>query len=206
MSLEVKIPPVGESISSGVIAAWHKKNGDAVQANELLLTLETDKVSSEIVAAGSGRLTIQAQEGDEVKIGQVVALIEEGAAAPVPAPATTGPAPNKPAPAPEPDPQPTVQAKAQNLAPESGKGNGSDQPLSPAVRRLVEEDKVSPADLVGTGKGGRLTKGDVLGFVENRLVTPAAAPAPPVAAARVACLAASASVRVEVRCFSRSAI
>ena len=94
MSLEVKIPPVGESISSGVIAAWHKKNGDVVQANELLLTLETDKVSSEIVAAGSGRLTIQSQEGEEVKIGQVVAMIEEGVTAPRCA-ATAGPAPNK---------------------------------------------------------------------------------------------------------------
>ncbi len=178
MSLEVKIPPVGESISSGVIAAWHKKDGDAVQANELLLTLETDKVSSEIVAAGSGRLTIQAQEGEEVKIGQVVALIEEGAAAPAAAPTAAGPAPNKPTPAPEADPQPTAQAKAQNLAPETGRSNDGDQPLSPAVRRLVEEEKVSPADLSGTGKGGRLTKGDVLGFVENRpAVPPAVVPA-----------------------------
>ncbi len=177
MSLEVKIPPVGESISSGVIAAWHKKNGDVVQANELLLTLETDKVSSEIVAAGSGRLTIQSQEGEEVKIGQVVALIEEGVTAPAAAPATASPAPNKPVPAPEANPQPTAEAKAQNLSPEVG--NGSDQPLSPAVRRLVAEEKVSPADLTGTGKGGRLTKGDVLGFVENR---PAAAPATPTAA------------------------
>ena len=83
MSLEVKIPAVGESITSGVIAAWHKKDGDAVQANEPLLTLETDKVSSEIVAAAAGRLTIQAKEGDEVKIGQTVALIEEGAGAAV---------------------------------------------------------------------------------------------------------------------------
>ena len=81
MSLEVKIPSVGESISSGVIAAWHKKDGDQVKADEPILTLETDKVASEIVAPGTGRLTLQAKEGDEVKIGQVVALIEEGAAA-----------------------------------------------------------------------------------------------------------------------------
>ena len=99
-----------------------------------------------------------------------------------PPPAPDGPAPNKPAPAPEADPQPTAQARAQNLAPEPGKSNGSDQPLSPAVRRLVEEEKVSPADLTGTGKGGRLTKGDVLGFVENR---PAAAE-PPAPAAKPA--------------------
>ena len=96
MSIEVKIPSVGESISSGVIAAWHKKDGEQVQANDPILTLETDKVSSEIVAPGAGRLTLQAKEGDEVKIGQVVALIEEGASAPA-----ASPAPNKAAPAPE---------------------------------------------------------------------------------------------------------
>ena len=183
MSLEVKIPPVGESISSGVIAAWHKKDGDVVQANELLLTLETDKVSSEIVAAGTGKLKIQAQEGEEVKIGQTVALIEEGAATEAKAPAAeAGPAANKPVPAPEPAPTPTAEAKAQNLAPADAKGGNADGPLSPAVRRLVEEEKVSPADISGTGKGGRLTKGDVLGYVENRPATPAA-PAPAPAAA-----------------------
>ena len=184
MSLEVKIPAVGESITSGVISAWHKKDGDSVQANEPLLTLETDKVSSEIVAAGSGRLTLQAKEGDEVKIGQVVALIEEGAAAAAAPAAPADPAPDKLGPAPEPDPLPTAEAKAQNLAPV---GNGSasptaDLPLSPAVRRLMEEEHVSPAEVVGTGKGGRATKGDVLGFVENRPAAPAAPVAPAVPA------------------------
>ncbi len=184
MSLEVKIPPVGESISSGVIAAWHKKNGDAVQANEVLLTLETDKVSSEIVAEAGGKLTIQVQEGEEVKIGQIVALIEEGAPAEAKAPAApaeTGPAANKPVPAPEPAPQPTAEAKTDNLVPAEAKPGNADGPLSPAVRRLVEEQNVSPADIAGTGKGGRLTKGDVLGYVENRSAAPAApatAPAP----------------------------
>ena len=173
MSLEVKIPAVGESITSGVIAAWHKKDGDTVQANEPLLTLETDKVSSEIVAAGSGRLTIQAKEGDEVKIGQTVALIEEGVTAPAGGSSAvpTDPAPNKLAPAPEPAPVPTAEARTQNLAPTGGSGNGTnaaDLPLSPSVRRLMEEEHVSPAEITGTGKGGRATKGDVLGFVENR--------------------------------------
>ena len=198
MSLEVKIPPVGESISSGVIAVWHKKNGDAVQANDVLLTLETDKVSSEIVAEGAGTLAIQAQEGEEVKIGQVVALIEEGAPAtakaPVSAPAPAaeaGPAANKPVPAPELTPEPTAEAKVDNLAPADAKGN-ADGPLSPAVRRLVDEEKVSPADIPGTGKGGRLTKGDVLGYVENRPAAPVApAPAAPAAPAAVTKPAAS---------------
>ena len=70
MSLEVKIPSVGESISSGVIAAWHKKDGDQVQANDPILTLETDKVSSEIVAPGTGRLTLQAKEAMRSRSGR----------------------------------------------------------------------------------------------------------------------------------------
>ena len=173
MSLEVKIPSVGESISSGVIAAWHKKDGDQVQANDPILTLETDKVSSEIVAPGAGRLTLQAREGDEVKIGQVIALIEEGATAPA-----ASPAPNKAVPGPDANPAATTEAKAQNLASESGSnGGGPSMPLSPSVRRLLEEENVSGSDISGTGKGGRLTKGDVLGYVENKGAAPAT-PAP----------------------------
>ena len=194
MSLEVKIPSVGESISSGVIAAWHKKDGDQVQANDPILTLETDKVSSEIVAPGAGRLTLQAKEGDEVKIGQVVALIEEGAAAPAaPAPPAASPAPNKAAPGPDANPAATVEAKAQNLAPEGSNGGSPSMPLSPSVRRLLEEENVSGGDISGTGKGGRLTKGDVLGYVENKgaapaapVPTPAPAPAAPAAQAPAA--------------------
>ena len=186
MSLEVKIPSVGESISSGVIAAWHKKDGEQVQANDPILTLETDKVSSEIVAPGTGRLTLQAKEGDEVKIGQVVALIEEGAVAPVTTPVAS-PAPNKAAPGPEANPAATPEAKAQNLAPDGGNGGGPSMPLSPSVRRLLEEEDVSGGDISGTGKGGRLTKGDVLGYVENKGAAPAApapTPAPAIPAAQ----------------------
>ncbi len=79
MSVEVKVPTVGESITSGVLSVWHKKDGESVQSGDVLFTLETDKVSSEVVAPESGVLKTQAAEGDEVKIGQVVALIEAGA-------------------------------------------------------------------------------------------------------------------------------
>ncbi len=188
MSIEVKIPSVGESISSGIIAVWHKKDGEQVQANEPLLTLETDKVSTEIGATATGRLTLQAQEGDEVKIGQVVATIEEGAGAVASAPAGASPAPNKIAPAPDAAPQATVEAKAQNLAESEGSnGQGSDGlPLSPAVRRLMEEEHVSPAEIIGTGKGGRATKGDVLGMLENRQAAPVPVPVPSAAPATLA--------------------
>ncbi len=171
MSTEVKIPAVGESISSGLIAAWHKKDGDQVKANEPLLTLETDKVSTEIAADVAGRLVIQAKEGEEVKIGQVVALIEEGAAAlATPPAATAGPEPDKAVPAPENLPASNVaEAKAQQTA---------EMPLSPAVRRMVEEEKLSPADITGSGKGGRITKGDVMQSMEKPAAAPAAIPAP----------------------------
>ena len=77
--IEIKIPTVGESITSGVIAAFHKKSGDYVKANEPILTLDTDKVSTEIVAETGGVVTLLAKEGDEVKIGQVVATLEPSA-------------------------------------------------------------------------------------------------------------------------------
>jgi 2-oxoglutarate dehydrogenase E2 component (dihydrolipoamide succinyltransferase) len=185
MSIEVKIPAVGESISSGVIAAWHKKDGDYVKANEALLTLETDKVSTEIAADASGRLSIQAKEGDEVKIGAVVATIDETAVPGASAqPDEKGPAPNKPAPAPEPSSLPTTQAKVENLRPDGGAGSAQ-APLSPAPRRLLEEAQLSPADVTGTGKGGRITKGDVLQSMENRAAAPSS-PAPAAAAPQAA--------------------
>ena len=83
MSIEVKIPAVGESITSGVLSGWHRKNGDLVNDGEALFTLETDKISTEVPATGSGKLEIKVDAGQEVKIGQVVALLYESAAAPV---------------------------------------------------------------------------------------------------------------------------
>ena len=77
MSIEVKIPAVGESITSGVLSTWHKQNGDVVNDGEALFTLETDKISTEVPAVGSGKLRIQVGAGQEVKIGQVVALLED---------------------------------------------------------------------------------------------------------------------------------
>ena len=82
MSIEVKIPAVGESIESGVVSVWHKKSGDYVQAGEALLTLETDKVSTEIAAEKAGLLETKVDEGQEVKIGEVVAVIDDQASAP----------------------------------------------------------------------------------------------------------------------------
>src|SRR4051812_33755723 len=154
MSIEVKIPAVGESITSGIVSVWHKKTGEQVNAGEPLFTLETDKVSTEIVAEKGGVLKTLANEGDEVKIGQVVATIDESAQAATPATPVKAEA--------KPDPN-----RAE--APKSGeKKSPNAEVLSPAVRRVVEEEHLDPTAISGSGKGGRLTKADALAAAENR--------------------------------------
>ena len=174
MAIEVKVPTVGESISSGIIASWNKKDGDAVAANEPLFTLETDKVSTEIVAEAAGRLSIKAAEGEEVKIGQVVGLIEEGAEGVAPAKASAEVAPPKAAPSPSPDARVGSADKSDNLAAAAENDGAQSAELSPAVRRMIEEEKLDPAAIIGTGKGGRLTKEDLTAYIESRNASGAA--------------------------------
>jgi 2-oxoglutarate dehydrogenase E2 component (dihydrolipoamide succinyltransferase) len=153
MSIEVKIPAVGESITSGIVSVWHKKSGDFVNPGEALLTLETDKVSTEITAEKAGVLETIVNEGQEVKIGEVVATIDDSKSAP--AKKSESPSPQ------------SSQRSAQSRSPGGREAplreSQPDAPLSPAVRRIVEEEHVNPASVRGTGKDGRLTKGDVLG-------------------------------------------
>jgi len=158
MSVQVKIPAVGESISSGVVSVWHKKSGEQVKKGDPLFTLETDKVSTEIVAEADGVLKTKAAEGQEVKIGEVVAEIEESSAA------AEAPPAKKEKPAPE---QAPVAAVADRGRPESATP-ATATALSPAVRRIVDEEKLDPAKISGTGKGGRITKGDALAAAQNR--------------------------------------
>src|SRR6266478_5549249 len=130
MSVEVKIPAVGESISSGIVSVWHKKSGDFVNAGEALFTLETDKVSTEIVAENAGVLETKVDEGHEVKIGEVVATIDDSKSAPAQSDSTE----KKSAP---------EKTEAKAAAP--GKEISTDDVLSPAVRRIVEEEHIDPA-------------------------------------------------------------
>ena len=163
MSIEVKIPAVGESISSGVVSVWHKKDGEQVKAGDILFTLETDKVSTEIAAESAGVLKTIATEGQEVKIGEVVATIDPSAPATAATATVATPLEVKE----KPDPNRTE-------APISGeKKSPNAAALSPAVRRIVEEEKLQTAHLTGTGKGGRLTKGDVLAAVQEHGAAPA---------------------------------
>ena len=167
MSIEVKIPAVGESISSGIVSVWHKKDGEQVNAGEPLFTLETDKVSTEIVAEKAGLLKTLAAEGQEVKIGEVVATIDDSAAGSAPtkeaANTTTTPVDVKDKPDPN---RPDAPTSGEKKSPNA-------EVLSPAVRRIVDEEKLDAGSLTGTGKGGRLTKGDVLAATENRAAAPA---------------------------------
>ena len=154
MSIEVKIPAVGESISSGVVSVWHKKSGDFVNPGDALFTLETEKVSTEIVAENAGVLEAKAAEGQEVKIGEVVAIIDDSKA-----PEEIPPGEKKATPREkkkEPTPPETKAAAASKQ-----KSTGAEA-FSPAVRRIVDEEHLEPAKISGTGKDGRLTKGDVL--------------------------------------------
>jgi len=142
MSVEVKIPAVGESISSGVVSVWHKKSGDFVNEGDALFTLETDKVSTEIVAEKAGLLETKATEGQEVKIGEVVATIDD-----TKAPAE-GKKEKKP---PEEKEEPEAEKKGEEKEPVvAGADRGGPESrtsaatLSPAVRRIVEEEHVEP--------------------------------------------------------------
>ena len=154
MSVQVKIPAVGESISSGIVSVWHKKSGEQVKKGDPLFTLETDKVSTEIVAEADGVLRTKTNEGQEVKIGEVVAEIEE----------TAGPAAAEQ----KEKPGPSAAADAARGRPESSRSSEPTE-LSPAVRRIVEEEKLDSSKISGTGKGGRITKGDALAAAQNRV-------------------------------------
>ena len=161
MAKEIRVPALGESVTEATIAKWFRQAGDAVKADEPLVELETDKVTVEVPAPASGKLSsIDAAPGTTVNVGALLGLIEEGAAGAAPPKAAEAPKKAEAAPA----------AKA------------AEAPLSPAVRKMVEENKVDTSSVTGTGKDGRLTKGDVIAHLEKP-----AAPAPaPVAAPRAA--------------------
>jgi len=170
------MPQMGESIFEGTITKWLKKPGDKVQRDEPLFEISTDKVDAEIPAPASGILQeIKVSEGNTVQVNTVVAVIGDGSGASAPAPAkAAAPAPAAPAPAkkeaPAPPPAPVASAPEEE--------EDSDVRSSPLVRKLAREHNVDLAKVSGTGTGGRVTKQDVLDFVEHRAAAPAAAPAP----------------------------
>jgi 2-oxoglutarate dehydrogenase E2 component (dihydrolipoamide succinyltransferase) len=176
MSVEVKINELPESVADGTLVVWHKQPGDSVQAGEALAELETDKVVLELSAPAGGVLGPHLRKrGETVKRGDVITTIDESAAQPAPsspksAPALSGPA-AQPAVAaagggarPESAPVKTsATAPAEASAPASDALSG----LAPAVRRLMAEHQLSPADITGSGPRGRITKEDVLRYLEH---------------------------------------
>ena len=178
MTIEVRVPQLPESVADATLVAWHKKPGDAVNRDENLVDLETDKVVLEVPAPASGVIKeLKVQNGATVTSGQVLALLEEGAAAASPAPSAAA--------------QPQAAAATGKAEAAASKGAGSDK-LAPSVRRLVEEHKLDAGAIPGSGRDGRITKGDVLAHVAPK-AAPAAAAAP---AAGVAPSAARAERRV----------
>lgn len=153
---EIRVPTLGESVTEATIGKWFKKAGDAVAVDEPLVELETDKVTIEVPAPAAGVLSeIAVKDGETVAVGALLGAIKEGAGAPAAAkPATAAapaaaPAAAKPAPAP-----------------------AGDGPLAPSVRRIAAESGVDPAGVAGSGKDGRITKGDMLAAIERAASQP----------------------------------
>ncbi|OZB33076.1 MAG: dihydrolipoamide succinyltransferase [Pseudomonas sp. 34-62-33] len=165
MAIEIKAPTFPESVADGTVATWHKKPGEAVKRDELIVDIETDKVVIEVLAEADGVLAeIIKNEGDTVLSNELLGkLAEGGAAAAAPAAAAAAAAP------------------AQAAAPAAAAGD--DAILSPAARKLAEENGIDPNSIAGTGKGGRVTKEDVVAAVEAKKNAPAAAAKPAAAAA-----------------------
>jgi 2-oxoglutarate dehydrogenase E2 component (dihydrolipoamide succinyltransferase) len=181
MATEIRVPTLGESVTEATVGQWYKQAGDAVTADEPLVELETDKVTVEVPAPASGVLSeIVVKAGDTVAVGSVLGAIAEGDGKAKPAPVKAAAATPQPAPAPVKPPEPPKPPKMQPAALErepspreevsdSGNGNGSgagaakvEMPPSPAARKYLAENGLSPASVVGSGRRGQVLKQDVL--------------------------------------------
>ncbi|MCE0968326.1 2-oxoglutarate dehydrogenase complex dihydrolipoyllysine-residue succinyltransferase [Pseudomonas sp. NMI4491_12] len=178
MAIEIKAPTFPESVADGTVATWHKKPGEAVKRDELIVDIETDKVVLEVLATADGVLgDIVKGEGDTVLSDELLGSIVEGGAAAA-----------------------TAAAAAPAAAPAAAADAGEDDPVAaPAARKLAEENGIDLASVAGTGKGGRITKEDVVAAVANKKSAPAAAPAAKPAAAAAAPVVVAAGDRTEKR-------
>ena len=169
MSIEIRVPAMGESVTEATVGRWFKKEGDSVSRDEPLLELETDKVTVEVPAPADGAIvSIAVEAGATVQVGAVLGAISEGGAPKKAAAAPT----EQPQPRPQPK-APSPQAKVPTPPPSQP---AAAAPLMPSVRRISEETGQSPADVSGTGKDGRVTKGDMLAALEARVAERAKEP------------------------------
>jgi pyruvate dehydrogenase E2 component (dihydrolipoamide acetyltransferase) len=188
--VDVVMPQMGVSVSEGTVTKWLKNVGDTIEADEPLLEISTDKVDTEVPANASGVLSeILVQEGETVGVGTVLARIGGEAAAPAePTPESPKqeppPEPPKAAAEPEPEPEPAPQpaAPAAPPAPTEPAGNGhagnEHTFVSPVVARIASEHGIDPGQLEGTGRGGRVTKRDIMAFVDSGAQAPPTTPEP----------------------------
>ena len=162
MIIDIVVPKAGESVTEADIASWMKEDGDFVNMDEIMLELETDKASLEIAAEAAGQLKILVLEGETVPVGAVIAQIDTSAAG------TS--APKKAAAQVDPAPAPKVVAVAEKvvLAPSTSTSTGNERIPSPAAKKLIIENGISIQDINASGKGGRVTKQDVLNFLKQR--------------------------------------
>jgi 2-oxoglutarate dehydrogenase E2 component (dihydrolipoamide succinyltransferase) len=166
---EIRVPALGESVTEATIGKWFKKPGDAVAVDEPLVELETDKVTIEVPAPAAGVLSgIAVKDGETVAVGALLGEIKEGAAPAKPAPRPSAPAAPPATPAAATSPAPSVPAPQ----PAAAKAPPPETPLAPSVRRLAAESGVDAATVPGSGKDGRITKGDMLAAIERAAAQP----------------------------------
>jgi 2-oxoglutarate dehydrogenase E2 component (dihydrolipoamide succinyltransferase) len=171
--LEVKVPQLSESVAEATLLQWHKKVGEAVARDENLIDIETDKVVLELPAPDAGVITeIIKPDGSMVVAGEIIARIDTEASAGAAAPAAAA------------APAPAAVAPVAAAADPVGAAKGSSGVAMPAAAKMLAENNLSAGDVAGTGRDGRVTKGDVLGKLEARPAAPAAAPAVPAAPAK----------------------
>src|SRR4051794_6268301 len=153
---EIRVPTLGESVTEATIGKWFKKPGDPVAVDEPLVELETDKVTIEVPAPAAGVLgDIAAKDGETVAVGALLGQIKEGAGAPAAKPAAAAAKP--------------AEASKPQAAPAAPSG---DAPIAPSVRRIATETGIDPATVPGTGKDGRVIKGDMLAAIERAAASP----------------------------------
>ncbi len=160
MIIEIKIPNVGESVQEAILAQWYKKSGDIVQKDEPLFVIETDKVTLEVTAEADGRLEILVKEGEMVAIGAVVAKIDTKAL----------PAPKDESSVVLPPDSAGIKKQPESIPEKPGADESKIKELYPSVRRLVKEHNVDIKEIKPTGPGGKITKGDVLLYIESRKI------------------------------------
>jgi 2-oxoglutarate dehydrogenase E2 component (dihydrolipoamide succinyltransferase) len=200
MATPIVIPSVGESVTSGVIASWHKKAGEYVERDEVVLDLETDKVTMEIRAPAAGVLHPTAGEGDQVDVGAVVGTVDESASAPV-AGASSAAAPQVAAAAKAPPKAAPAEKPAAAVPTSNGRAADADVRATPLARKLAEEHGIDLGGITGTGAGHRIREQDVLAAAQSRIKggSPAQAPAAPASAAPAAAAAPASGDRATTR-------